>query len=126
MYMSGHKMDFTHKINHLSFGELQDIKYIENNFNEKFNFELDGRKTDQDKFLPGGGSMFMGPDALSVNYFLEISQVDYVDNTSGSAENEKGEHQIYEAFSFRSSQTIKPDQGMPAIFFRYELSPIRI
>ena len=81
-------MDFSHKINHLSFGELQDIKYIENNFNEKFKFELDGRKTDQDKFIPNGGGMFMGPDALSVNYFLEISQVDYVDKTSSSSEDD--------------------------------------
>ena len=70
--------------------------------------------------------MFMGPDALSVNYFLEISQVDYVDKTSGSDEDKDGVYQVYEAFRFRSSQTIKPDQGMPAIFFRYELSPIRI
>jgi len=31
--------------------------------------------------MPGGGGMFMGPDALLVNYFLEISQVDYVDKT---------------------------------------------
>lgn len=69
--------------------------------------------------------MFGGPDALAVNYFLEISQVDYVDKTS-TKEDEKGNLQVYEAFRFRSSQTIKLDQGMPAIFFRYELSPIRI
>lgn len=50
----------------------------------------------------------MGPDALSVNYFLEISQVDYVDKTSGSDEVD-GAYQVYEAFRFRSSQTIKPD-----------------
>ena len=69
--------------------------------------------------------MFGGPDALAVNYFLEISQVDYVDAT-GSQKDEKDDLPKYEAFRFRSSQTIKLDQGMPAIFFRYELSPIRI
>ena len=82
--MSGFKLDFSHKINHLSFGELQDAKYVERNFNEKFKYELDGRDTPQSKFMPPGGS-FMGPDALMVNYFLEISQVDYVDNTSKEA-----------------------------------------
>lgn len=33
--------------------------------------------------------MFGGPDALAVNYFLEISQIDYVDKTS-SKQDEKG------------------------------------
>ena len=58
-----------------------------------------------------------------VNYFLEISQVDYVDKTSKEAIDN---NRVLEAFQFRSSQTIKQGQGMPAIFFRYELSPIRI
>jgi hypothetical protein len=44
--MEGYKIDFTHTINHLSFGDLGDIKTIEKNFNEKFKFELDGRKID--------------------------------------------------------------------------------
>lgn len=120
--MSGHKLDFTHKINHLSFGDLNDTKTIERNFNEKFNFELDGRNIDQAKFMGNGGqlSMFGGPSALMVNYFLEISQVDYLDQTSN------GDAPLLQAYQFRSSQTIKLDMGMPAIFFRYELSPIRI
>jgi hypothetical protein len=101
LYMQGHRLDFSHKINHLSFGELKDIKYIENNFNEKFSFELDGRDTPQSKFMPSGSGMFMGPDALDVNYFLEISQVDYVDNTASEGDN--GELPKYEAFRFRSS-----------------------
>ena len=41
--MQGHSLDFTHKINHLSFGDLGDIEHIEKNFGEKFAFELDGR-----------------------------------------------------------------------------------
>jgi hypothetical protein len=58
----------------LSFGELKDIEHIENNFNEKFNFELDGRDVPQEKFIPSGGMMGMGGGgSLMVNYFLEIS-----------------------------------------------------
>jgi hypothetical protein len=67
--------------------------------------------------------MMMGPTSLFVNYFLEISQVDYVDETSESA---KASNQVFEGYQYRTSQTIKMSQGMPAIFFRYELSPIRI
>lgn len=68
----------------------------------------------------------MGPNSLFVNYFLEISQVDYVDETQGVDESSNEPPQTFEAFRFRSSQTIKTEGGMPAIFFRYELSPIRI
>lgn len=46
LYMQGHSLDFSHKINHLSFGDLGDIEHIEKNFGEKFNFELDGRDID--------------------------------------------------------------------------------
>lgn len=108
----------------MSFGDLNDIEDIEKNFNEKFKFELDGRDIPQSNFVGknGGGSMF-GPSALIVNYFLEISQVDYLDQTSPQA---KEANQVLQAYQFRSSQTIKLDMGMPAIFFRYELSPIRI
>ena len=69
---------------------------------------------------------FMGPNSLFVNYFLEISQVDYVDETSGNDDSSSDPPQTFEAFQFRSSETIKVEGGMPAIFFRYELSPIRI
>ena len=43
LYMTGEKLDFSHKINHLSFGELKDTEQIERNFGEKIAFELDGR-----------------------------------------------------------------------------------
>jgi len=43
LYMSGHSLDFSHKINHLSFGDIGDIQYIEDHFGDKFKFELDGR-----------------------------------------------------------------------------------
>ena len=100
--MRGYKLDFSHKINHLSFGDLDDIKHIENNFDDKFRFELDGRDIPQDKFMPNGGGLmgFGGPQALMVNYFLEISQVDYKDQTSESA---KRKDVIFHAYQFRSS-----------------------
>jgi len=71
--MQGNSLDFTHKINHLSFGDLGDIEHIEKNFGEKFAFELDGRDIQQSKFVKPGVMNFMGPSSLFVNYFLEIS-----------------------------------------------------
>ena len=44
LYMKGHSLDFSHKINHLSFGDISDVEIIENNFGEKIKFELDGRE----------------------------------------------------------------------------------
>ena len=120
--MNGHHMDFTHKINHLSFGDLNNVKLIENNFGETFKWELDGRDILESKFVKNPGFMNMG---LSVNYFLEISQVDYLDQTSPEAIASEKPPKM-EAFQFRSSSTVKTEPGMPAIFFRYELSPIRI
>ena len=79
LFMHGQHLDFSHKVNHLSFGDLNDIQAIENNFDEKFKFELDGRDIDQQKFVPHGMGGLLGPNSLLVNYFLEISQVDYVD-----------------------------------------------
>ena len=35
LFFQGHKLDFSHKINHLSFGSINDIEHIEKNFNEK-------------------------------------------------------------------------------------------
>jgi len=32
LMMQGHSLDFTHKINHLSFGNMKDIQHIEKNF----------------------------------------------------------------------------------------------
>lgn len=46
LYLTGHRLDFTHKINHLSFGNLGDINHIKNHFGDRFKFELDGRHVD--------------------------------------------------------------------------------
>jgi hypothetical protein len=74
IYMAGYKLDFSHKINHLSFGNINNKDYIERNFGDSFKFELDGRDVPQEKYMPlGGGMGFMGPTSLFVNYFLEIS-----------------------------------------------------
>ncbi len=50
---------------------------------------------------------------------MDINQVDYVDQT-GIRQN------VLEGYKHKSSKSIFAQMGAPAIFFRYELSPIKI
>ena len=53
------------------------------------------------------------------NYYLDINQVDYEDTTQVNTT-------IYEGFKYRSSKSILAQMGLPALFFRYELSPVKL
>jgi len=123
LYLMGHRLDFTHKVNHISLGKVDDRKFIIDNFGAKFEFELDGMDTPQKKHISESEGDFITPDALDTNYFLEISQTDYVDKREIKKDNN---YQKYEAFRFRAVKHVKVEQGMPGIYFRYDLSPIRI
>ena len=46
LYMTGHRLDFSHTINHLSFGNDTQMKQIQNKYDEKFNFDLDNLHID--------------------------------------------------------------------------------
>lgn len=47
IYMNGRQLDFTHTINHLSFGNDTQMKQIQSKYDEKFTFDLDGTHIDQ-------------------------------------------------------------------------------
>ena len=80
LFVSGHKLDFSHRINHLSFGNLADLAEIDKSFGEKPDFELDDLYVPQNESIPVKD--IGGPAALTANYFLDISQVDYLDHRS--------------------------------------------
>jgi hypothetical protein len=42
MYMMGKRLDFTHTIHHLSFGDDGQNKEIRKRYDEKFEYDLDG------------------------------------------------------------------------------------
>ena len=46
LYMTGHRLDFSHTINHLSFGNDTQMKQIQSKYDEKFNFDLDNLHID--------------------------------------------------------------------------------
>ena len=48
IYMYGRRLDFSHRINHLSFGDDTQMKAIQNTFGEKFSFDMDNFLINQD------------------------------------------------------------------------------
>lgn len=51
LYMTGRSLDFTHTINHLSFGNDIMMKDIQQKFGDKFYFDIDGSTIDQKLYL---------------------------------------------------------------------------
>ncbi len=47
IYMGGKRLDFSHTVNHLSFGNDLMMKQILERYNDKFNYDLDGTSIDQ-------------------------------------------------------------------------------
>ena len=71
LLQSGYKIDFSHKINHLSFGDPSDQKVINWRYDGTITNELSGRNYEQQ--IPFG--------QLLVNYYLDISEEEYTDTT---------------------------------------------
>lgn len=46
LYMTGFRLDFSHTINHLSFGNDTQMKQIKSKYDETFNFDLDNLHID--------------------------------------------------------------------------------
>lgn len=107
--MSGKRLDFSHKIKHLSFGDDQQMKNIEKKFGDQFKFDLDGSEIDQTKFLYQG--------QLMSNYYLDVNEIEYLDETQKRMK-------YYQGYKIRTQRSILATMGLPVIFFRYELSPI--
>ena len=87
------------------------MKTIQNKFGEKFTFDLDGFAIDQNEYLYQG--------QLLANYYLDINQVDYLDTTDEN-------NTVYEGYKHKSSKSVLAQMGLPALFFRYELSPVKL
>jgi hypothetical protein len=49
--MVGKRLDFSHKVSHLSFGNDAQMKQIYAKFGDRFNFDMDGTDIDQNQFL---------------------------------------------------------------------------
>lgn len=111
IYMNGRRLDFSHTINHLSFGNVTQMKQIQKKYDEKFAFDLDSTNVQQDQHIVQG--------QLLANYYLDINQIDYLDTTGIR-------YTVLEGYKYKSNKSILAQMGLPAIFFRYELSPIKL
>jgi hypothetical protein len=99
------KLDISHIINHISFGNESDINHIKNNFDQGILNPIDGISKSQ------------GNENKVYEYYLKVVPTVYTDIDGNS----------YNVHQFTSNSNEVPTQMMiPTIFFRYDISPILI
>ena len=57
---------------------------------------------------------------MLANYYLDVNQIQYYDASIS------GVQMLLEGYQYMTSTSLMGSRGMPAIFFRYELSPIKL
>ncbi|CAG9313644.1 unnamed protein product [Blepharisma stoltei] len=101
------KLDLSHVINHLSFGSNKDLEFIKTHFEEGVLNPLDELK----RIRPDGVR-----DALSYEYYIKVVPTTY--------QTLEGEEFFVHQFTANTNEYSA--QGMPAVFFRYDLSPVTV
>lgn len=109
MLLQGAKVDFSHRINHLSFGSEENIKEVKKQAKVKNLAPLDGHSELSRPDAHGGGHAHYS----FTTYYLTVTPGQY--NIDGN------EYMVHE-FT-HSEQTIQ-SHHYPAIFFRFQLSPV--
>ena len=71
LYQQGHRLDFTHQLNELSFGDKKEMRTVKNRFSETIPNELSNTGIDQKEVLRGGN--------LHLTYYLDITEVEFED-----------------------------------------------
>lgn len=101
------KLDFSHIIHHLSFGVNRDIEYIKKHFAEGVLSPLDNLQRIRPEAIR---------DPLSYEYYIKVVPTTY--QTLDGSE--------YFVHQFTANTNEFSSQGMPAVFFRYDLSPVTV
>jgi len=97
------RFDLSHTVNHLSFGDDKELKNIKKTFTEGVLNPIDGvKKTDSDRKL--------------YEYYLKIVPTTYTD-ISGNT---------YYVHQFTSSNNELISHMLPAVYFRFDLSPVTV
>mmetsp|Transcript_22984 Transcript_22984/g.28524 ORF Transcript_22984/g.28524 Transcript_22984/m.28524 type:complete len:260 (+) Transcript_22984:452-1231(+) len=118
---AGYKIDFTHQIKHLSFGSLDDMRMINYRYGGQITNELSGTEFKQN--IPFG--------SLMVNYYLDISEEEYVDMTytTKAQEVETGEwldvQPIFTGFPYRSMKQLMITNMLPTLVWNVSITPIK-
>jgi hypothetical protein len=101
------KLDFSHEIVHLSFGENHDIQTIQTAFHEGVLSPLDSVK----KIRPENVK-----EPISYEYYIKVVPTTY--KTLQDKE--------YYVHQFTANSNEYRAEGAPAVFFRYDLSPVTV
>jgi hypothetical protein len=101
-----YKFDLTHTINHISFGEEDDIKQIKSKFNVGILNPIDNTSKSNSN-----------NKKMIYEYYLKVVPTTYID----LAGNQYHVHQFT-----ANNNEMKANMMVPAIFFRYDLSPILV
>lgn len=101
------KLDFSHEVMHLSFGENHDIQTIQTVFHEGVLSPLDGVR----KMRPENVR-----EAISYEYYIKVVPTTYKTLQS----------QEYYVHQFTANSNEYRAEGVPAVFFRYDLSPVTV
>ena len=118
LMQGGYKVDFTHTINHLSFGTKTDQKVINSQYGGAISNELNGKKIDQN--IPFG--------SLLVNYYLDITEEEYTDTTYTieSKTSETGEeYPKFTGFPYRSMEQMMISNMLPTLIWNVSITPIK-
>ena len=116
------KLDYSHKINHLSFGKKTDQAHIKKKYGVRIENELNGKQKQQ--AIPFGQWM--------VNYYLDISEAEYQDTTYKTDVTDKNtgittkDHPIFTGFPYRSMEQEAISNQLPSIIFNLQITPIKV
>ena len=124
LIQSGYRIDFTHNINHLSFGSIDDMRMINYFYGGQITNELS--QTEFVQNIPFG--------SLMVNYYLDITEEEYVDTTytvqvPSSEPGKDGElvsgYPTYQGFNYRSMKQIMISNMLPTLIWNVSITPIK-
>mmetsp|Transcript_21593 Transcript_21593/g.39490 ORF Transcript_21593/g.39490 Transcript_21593/m.39490 type:complete len:334 (+) Transcript_21593:85-1086(+) len=101
------RLDLSHKISHLSFGDNADLSNIRTSFSEGVLSPLDGFS----KMKTQGVA-----HSLSYEYYIKVVPTTYTTL----------EWQEYFVHQFTANTNEYTSHGLPAVFFRYDLSPVTV
>ena len=101
------RLDFSHEVNHLSFGVNKDIEVIQTIFHEGVLSPLDTVK----KMRPENVK-----EALNYEYYIKVVPTTY----------KTLKHEEYYVHQFTANSNEYKSEGAPAVYFRYDLSPVTV
>jgi len=102
-----YELDLSHTVTHISFGDDDELKDIKNSFDQGVLNPLDGVKKEKVK---------NDKIAVTYEYYVKVVPTTY----------EKLNGETYFVHQFTANSNEVTNQLLPAVFFRYDLSPVTV